>query len=448
MGGGASRSPSLKPSHAGLSPRGRGSLRPRPRRQLGARSIPAWAGEPSTPSSPRLSRRVYPRVGGGAALTQELNEAGQGLSPRGRGSRRRAGEVRGLHRSIPAWAGEPKTDRTPRLGSGVYPRVGGGAVQRLNNARPESGLSPRGRGSPAWPPSRTRSRRSIPAWAGEPWRRGPAWARRRVYPRVGGGATPSPGGSGGSWGLSPRGRGSLIWHLRHQDNHGSIPAWAGEPATQSGLTVDTTVYPRVGGGAEQIDEAGGATSGLSPRGRGSRQRWNHQAHLYRSIPAWAGEPASVTAAVVRTRVYPRVGGGATSTVGCAGNGPGLSPRGRGSLLSEYSISIPTRSIPAWAGEPLGLKLLMLHNCPRFGGCSQLQDTPSQSCDKRDAWLWDGQDERIGAGLADHRRRGSILPTSPTPMRRHGRSFGCSRENGAGDEIRTHDPNLGKVVLYP
>jgi hypothetical protein len=23
-----------------------------------------------------------------------------------------------------------------------------------------------------------------------------------------------------------------------------------------------------------------------------------------------------------------------------------------------------------------------------------------------------------------------------------------REFGAGDEIRTHDPNLGKVVLYP
>jgi len=23
-----------------------------------------------------------------------------------------------------------------------------------------------------------------------------------------------------------------------------------------------------------------------------------------------------------------------------------------------------------------------------------------------------------------------------------------REIGAGDEIRTHDPNLGKVVLYP
>jgi hypothetical protein len=28
----------------------------------------------------------------------------------------------------------------------------------------------------------------------------------------------------------------------------------------------------------------------------------------------------------------------------------------------------------------------------------------------------------------------------------GRTF--KRETGAGDGIRTHDPNLGKVVLYP
>jgi hypothetical protein len=27
-------------------------------------------------------------------------------------------------------------------------------------------------------------------------------------------------------------------------------------------------------------------------------------------------------------------------------------------------------------------------------------------------------------------------------------FTCQSEIGAGDEIRTHDPNLGKVMLYP
>ncbi len=33
--------------------------------------------------------------------------------------------------------------------------------------------------------------------------------------------------------------------------------------------------------------------------------------------------------------------------------------------------------------------------------------------------------------------------------RAGRPFmSLHREIGAGDEIRTHDPNLGKVVLYP
>ncbi len=31
---------------------------------------------------------------------------------------------------------------------------------------------------------------------------------------------------------------------------------------------------------------------------------------------------------------------------------------------------------------------------------------------------------------------------------HGYMIDCLEKSGAGDEIRTHDPNLGKVVLYP
>ena len=41
------------------------------------------------------------------------------------------------------------------------------------------------------------------------------------------------------------------------------------------------------------------------------------------------------------------------------------------------------------------------------------------------------------------------PQSRTPPLRTALSFWLFREKtGAGDEIRTHDPNLGKVVLYP
>ena len=136
----------------------------------------------------------------------------------------------------------------------VYPRVGGGTDDIIAAYAVDEGLSPRGRGNllPLSLPVPL-TRRSIPAWAGEP---GMAGQHHRltaeVYPRVGGGTRlylPPVGGTG---------------------NHGSIPAWAGEP----GIAVigPVRVYPRVGGGTfarhhtvRRVD-----TAGLSPRGRGNR----------------------------------------------------------------------------------------------------------------------------------------------------------------------------------
>ena len=91
----------------GLSPRGRGNLRPRDYEMGGMGSIPAWAGEPASSPPSRGTSGVYPRVGGGTAGLAASNDAGQGLSPRGRGNRGRLGYLREPDGSIPAWAGEP-----------------------------------------------------------------------------------------------------------------------------------------------------------------------------------------------------------------------------------------------------------------------------------------------------------------------------------------------------
>ena len=90
-------------------------------------------------------------------------------------------------------------------------------------------------------------------------------------------------------GLSPRGRGNqgaivkgLVWLLR------SIPAWAGEPlASALPDMVYAKVYPRVGGGTVMDGVSVCASSGLSPRGRGSTARRRER----------------------KAKVYPRVGGG-------------------------------------------------------------------------------------------------------------------------------------------
>ena len=157
-------------------------------------------------------------MGGGTSDSSVLKRFQRlGLSPRGRGNRRHSSKL-GRHpqRSIPAWAGEPRSEG-----------------RRLPFCR--------------W-------LRSIPAWAGEPWalpassegcqRSIPAWAGEPAYDAA--------CGPKGEQGLSPRGRGNL---------------------TTATVTIPATlgVYPRVGGGTNQCARMIHAlVHGLSPRGRGTR----------------------------------------------------------------------------------------------------------------------------------------------------------------------------------
>ena len=53
-------------------------------------------------------------------------------------------------------------------------------------------------------------------------------AKRKVYPRVGGGNTTDPMMVASSRGLSPRGRGKRGGKATPSTWTGSIPAWAGE----------------------------------------------------------------------------------------------------------------------------------------------------------------------------------------------------------------------------
>ena len=214
------------------------------------------------------------------------------------------------------------------------------------------GLSPRGRGSPSRYQTAAISCGSIPAWAGEPAVLPRALLLRRVYPRVGGGAGGPSKGTAPSTGLSPRGRGSHQCLLFSGQPEGSIPAWAGEPAVLPRALLHRRVYPRVGGGATNAFSLVGSQKGLSPRGRGSRGRREKRAFDRGSIPAWAGEPVSSAAVRRLDRVYPRVGGGA-ALVRCACLiVPGLSPRGRGSPGRPALPVGLIGSIPAWAGEPV------------------------------------------------------------------------------------------------
>ena len=153
-----------------------------------SRSIPACAGEPDAPGVSCYLLSVYPRVCGGATLSQIHIGDGSGLSPRVRGSHHYGYWSWAGHGSIPACAGEPSLFAGAFRTRTVYPRVCGGAAAPAIASSKVSGLSPRVRGSQPPPATTYRRRRSIPACAGEPQASGSEDRQRLVYPRVCGGA--------------------------------------------------------------------------------------------------------------------------------------------------------------------------------------------------------------------------------------------------------------------
>ena len=211
----------------------------------------------------------------------------------------------------------------------VYPRVGGGTITVGVLLGFVGGLSPRGRGNPCSYRRNQRLKGSIPAWAGEPATFAATAMANRVYPRVGGGT--STGGQ--TWkccaGLSPRGRGNRCGQGQEPFTGRSIPAWAGEPLSDIGVDASQQVYPRVGGGTRDYKRTWNTRNGLSPRGRGNLCPKRCHLPELESIPAWAGEPICLSGEVWATWVYPRVGGGTLLPDVHAVGVDGLSPRGRG-----------------------------------------------------------------------------------------------------------------------
>ena len=194
----------------------------------------------------------------------------------------------------------------------------------------EWGLSPRVRGSPQRVFGPRGAGGSIPAGAGEPRVAGPLRGLPRVYPRGCGGATSEPVTGWALPGLSPRVRGSRRRQWPRWPRRGSIPAGAGEPAMRSGTRASPRVYPRGCGGALTAERDALQAQGLSPRVRGSPVRGRHDQMGGGSIPAGAGEPVGIGTLLSILRVYPRGCGGACTFDFLMQTSSGLSPRVRGS----------------------------------------------------------------------------------------------------------------------
>ena len=111
------------------------------------------------------------------------------------------------------------------------------------------------------------------------------------------------------------------------------------------------VYPRVCGGTERVALDYVLATGLSPRVRGNPGHQRRVVGFLRSIPAYAGEPLSLSSAAISARVYPRVCGETTALTPPISSASGLSPRMRGNLHRILLAGLLAGSIPAYAGEP-------------------------------------------------------------------------------------------------
>ena len=213
---------------------------------------------------------VYPRPRGGTSLRRA--EAGWrgGLSPPTRGNRGNQRMSISVAGSIPAHAGEPFGRGTSPPTARVYPRPRGGTRRRPHRGPPSRGLSPPTRGNPPPSASRTAFAGSIPAHAGEPFRRTSAPPAAWVYPRPRGGTQIGAARRAGVSGLSPPTRGNQGRSDTASRRFRSIPAHAGEPAAVRIEDRLRGVYPRPRGGTAPRRERSQSLTGLSPPTRGNR----------------------------------------------------------------------------------------------------------------------------------------------------------------------------------
>ena len=192
---------------------------------------------------------------------------------------------------------------------------------------------------------------SIPAHAGEPLHPALPQDGAKVYPRPRGGTSAVRSFSTSSGGLSPPTRGNRDGREPSERISRSIPAHAGEPGETALWALCGRVYPRPRGGTAVICQPALRIEGLSPPTRGNHLTTREVCAYHWSIPAHAGEPATDGENLTMTMVYPRPRGGTDSSTDSSQSGSGLSPPTRGNLDPSEQPPAPTRSIPAHAGEP-------------------------------------------------------------------------------------------------
>ena len=211
-----------------------------------------------------------------------------GSSPLARGTLEDRGHYIGVMRFIPAGAGNTRTARTPPHCRPVHPRWRGEHWQEYPGTPDEAGSSPLARGTPWHSVQGCRSRRFIPAGAGNTPPCASASSASAVHPRWRGEhmVLARPGRL--IIGSSPLARGTLFGCLGQVAVRRFIPAGAGNTWLRSSCLPQCTVHPRWRGEHWRLAESFFVHRGSSPLARGTQVGPFSIFNTPRFIPAGAG----------------------------------------------------------------------------------------------------------------------------------------------------------------
>ena len=172
----------------------------------------------------------------------------------------------------------------------------------------------------------------------------------RAHPRACGENAAGPTRSFAVKGSSPRMRGKLPPSSAAAGYAGLIPAHAGKTPSPYPRWSTRRAHPRACGENTTRTNARGQGKGSSPRMRGKREHFDHDAARRGLIPAHAGKTVTKVRAVVVVGAHPRACGENALPVSHRRDGDGSSPRMRGKLSIRPGENSSARLIPAHAGK--------------------------------------------------------------------------------------------------
>ena len=151
-------------------------------------------------------------------------------------------------------------------------------------------------------------------------------------------------------GSSPRVRGKLLVHRRHEDGAGLVPACAGKTTGWPLVRGHVQAHPRVCGENLLPFDADDTRAGSSPRVRGKLAGRGRVVVGRGLIPACAGKTLGSCCRFRQCRAHPRVCGENEGSAVVNFQARGSSPRVRGKPFHLCVQTFCDGLIPAWAGK--------------------------------------------------------------------------------------------------